>query len=83
MSLINAAARSKASLRLDTSPPIRELQSARERRNVYERELVLGEYFASRSNWRTSLAFALVNGKASLGALDVNTLIRNRFHELS
>jgi hypothetical protein len=68
---------------VDTSPPIWELQSARERRNVYERELVLGEYFASRSNWRTSLAFTLVNGKASLGALGVNTLIRNRFHELS
>jgi len=30
---------------MDTSPPIWELQSARDRRNVYERELVLDERF--------------------------------------
>jgi len=53
---------------VDTSPPIWELQSARERRNVYERELALGEHFAWRSSSRTSLAFTFVNGKASLGA---------------
>jgi hypothetical protein len=68
---------------MDTSPPIWELQSARQRRNVYERELVLDEHFASRSSSRTSLAFTFVNGKTLLGALGVNTLIRNRFHELS
>jgi len=30
---------------VDTSPPIWELQSARQRRNVYERELVLDKRF--------------------------------------
>jgi hypothetical protein len=30
---------------MDTSPPIWELRSARQRRNVYERELVLDERF--------------------------------------
>ena len=68
---------------MDTSPPIWELQSARERRYVYERELVLGEHFASRSSSRTSLAFTSVNGKASLGAPGVNMLIRKRFRKLS
>jgi len=68
---------------MDTSPPIWELQSARQRRNVYERELVLDERFVSRSSCGTSLAFAFVNGKAPLGALGVNTLIRKRFQELS
>ena len=46
---------------VDTSPPIWELRSARQRRNVYERELVLGEHFAWRSSSRTSLAFTFVN----------------------
>ena len=32
-------------LKDDTSPPIWELRSTRERRNVYERELVLDEHF--------------------------------------
>jgi len=68
---------------MDTSPPIWELRSAPERRNVYERELVLEEHFASRSSSRVSLAFTLVNGKASLSALGVNTLICKRLHELS
>jgi hypothetical protein len=64
---------------VDTSPPIRELQSARERGNVYERELVLDEHFASRSRSRVSLAFTFVNEKAPLGAPGVNMLIRNAF----
>ena len=68
---------------METSPPIWELRSARERRNVYERELVLDEHFASRASSRVSLAFTFVNGKTLLGALGVNTLIRKRFHELS
>jgi hypothetical protein len=65
---------------MDTSPPIWELRSARERRNVYERELVLEEDFTSRRTFWADLAFTFVNAKASLGALDVNTLIRKRFH---
>jgi hypothetical protein len=66
---------------MDTSPPIWELQSARECRNVYERELVLDEHFASR--WRScgSLAFTFVNGKASLGAPGVNMLTCERFRK--
>jgi hypothetical protein len=61
---------------VDTSPPIWELRSARQRRNVYERELVLDEHFASRWSSGTSVAFTFVNGKTLLGALRVNTLIR-------
>jgi len=64
---------------MDTSPPIWELRSAPERRNVYKRELVLDEYFASRWGSYTSLAFTFVNGKAPLSALGVNTLTRKRF----
>jgi hypothetical protein len=64
---------------VDTSPPIWELRSAREGRNVYERELVLDERFAPRWSFRAYLAFTFVNGKAVLGALGVNTLIRKRF----
>jgi hypothetical protein len=59
-----------------------ELQSARQRRNVYERELVLYERFVSRSSYGTSLAFTFVNGKASLSALGVNMLTRKRFHKI-
>ena len=68
---------------VDTSPPIWELRSARERRNVYERELVLDKHLASRRSPRASLALTFVNGKTSLGALGVNMLIRKRFHKLS
>ena len=64
---------------MDTSPPIWELRRARERRNVYERQLVLADYFASR--WRScaTLAFTFVNGKVSLGAPGVNALTTNAF----
>jgi len=68
---------------MDTSPPIWELRSARERRNVYERELVLDEYFASRWSSSASLAFTFVNEKAPLSALGVNMLSHKHFHELS
>jgi len=51
-----------------------------QRRNVYERELVLDERFAPRWSFRAYLAFTFVNGKASLGALGVNMLIRKSFH---
>jgi len=68
--------------RVDTSPPIWELRSARQRGNVYERELVLAERFASRSSSRTSLAFTIVNGQAPLSAPGVNMLTRKRFHKL-
>ena len=68
---------------VDTSPPIWELRSARERRDVYERELVLDEHFVSRWDSRTSLEVTFVNGKIPLSALGVNTLIRKRFHELA
>ena len=64
---------------VDTSPPILELRSAHERRNVYERQLVLHEHFASQSSSLTSLAFTFVNGKASLGAPGVNMLTANAF----
>ena len=67
---------------VDTSPPIWELQSARQRRSVYERELVLDERFCSAMEVPTSPAFTFVNGKTLLGALGVNTLIRKRFREL-
>jgi hypothetical protein len=67
---------------MDTSPPIWELRSARERPNVYGRELVLDEHFASRWGSRASLAFTFVNGKIPLRTLGVNTLIRKRFHKL-
>ena len=66
---------------VDTSPPIWELRSARERRNVYGRELVLEEHFASRSSSGTSLAFTFVNRKASLGAPGVNMLMCKRFRK--
>jgi hypothetical protein len=59
---------------VDTSPPIWELRSARERRNVYRRELVLDERFASRWSSGASLAFTFVNGKVPLGALGANML---------
>ena len=68
---------------VDTSPPIWELQSARERRDVYERELVLDERFCFATEFPCLLAFTFVNGKTSLGALGVNMLIRKRFHKLS
>jgi len=64
---------------MDTSPPIWELRSARERQNVYGRELVMDEYFASRWSARNSLAFTFVNGKAPLGAPGVNMLTRKAF----
>jgi len=63
----------------DTSPPIWELRSARQRRNVYERELVLAERFCFAMEFRTSLAFTFVNGKTLLAAIGVNTLTRKRF----
>ena len=64
---------------MDTSPPIWELQSARERQNVYERELILAQYFASRGRSCATLAFTFANGKASLAALGVNMLTTNAF----
>ena len=64
---------------VDTSPPIWELRSARERRNVYERQLVLHEHFASRSSSRTSMAFTFVNSQEPLGAPGVNMLTANAF----
>ena len=66
---------------MDTSPPIWELRSARQRRNVYGRELVVDERFASRSSSRRCLAFTFVNGKASLGAPGVNVLLCKRFRK--
>jgi hypothetical protein len=68
---------------VDTSPPIWELRSARQRRNVYERELVVVGRLASPRSFRARLAFTLVNGKASLGALGVNMLTRNAFRNCS
>jgi hypothetical protein len=67
---------------MDTAPTIWELRSARQRGNVYERELVLDEHFASRWSSRAFPAFTFVNGKVPLGALGVNTLTRKRFHKL-
>ena len=64
---------------MDTSPPIWELRSARERRNVYGRELVLDEYFASRRSARTPLVFTSVNERAPLSPPGVNMLTRKRF----
>jgi hypothetical protein len=51
---------------VDTSPPIWELQSARQRRNVYKRELVLDERFCFATVSPTSLAFTFVNGKTAM-----------------
>jgi hypothetical protein len=59
--------------------PIWELRSARQRRSVYERELVLAEYFASRRSFGAPLAFTSVNGRAPLSAPGVNMLTRKRF----
>ena len=64
---------------VDTSPPIWELRSARDRRNVYGRELVLVQCFASRWRSGASLAFTFVDGKAPLSAPGVNMLTRKRF----
>jgi hypothetical protein len=63
----------------DMSPPIWELRSARERRDVYERQLVSDEQFCFATEFRASLAVTFVNGKALLGAPKVNTLSCKRF----
>lgn len=66
---------------MDTSPPIWELRSARARRNVYKRELVLDERFCFATEFPCVLAFTFVNGKTSLGAPGVNVLLYKRFRK--
>jgi hypothetical protein len=68
---------------MDRSPPIWELRSARQRRNVYVRQRVSGEQFCFPFGFSRVVMFTSVNEKTLLGALGVNTLIRKRFHGLS
>ena len=64
---------------VDTSPPIWELRSAHERRNVYERQRVGNERFRFCDGFARMRVFTVVNDQVLVGALGVNMLTANAF----